>query len=102
MENEKIYRIPKNLNADFTLLACYTIPDVTAIFLLFAAGFFSVYWFRLYAGLLPSVVFALLRLRIGSYTLSFWLKTALQFLMLQSAKHSEYTLFEKEDEFRWR
>ena len=97
MNNNEIYRIPKNLNSEFQILSFYTQSDAIILITLLMFGFFGAIVLHANIAMLPCAVTAVLRYRHNGYTLYFWAKIALAFLSAKYFHTNEYVLFE-----RWR
>lgn len=94
--DEKIYRIPKNLNDDFALLAHYTVGDAAAIVTLFCvATFLAMQLGRTGIYFFP-VLYTVLRFKITGFPVHYWARVALGYLLGNSMRCNEYILFEKE------
>lgn len=97
MAQEKIYYIPKNLNAQFMLLSFYTIEDMVVILLLLSGGLMVTLSSQVMQALLPGVIYGALRFKWEGYTIYYWGKTGLFFLMGRTAHMHKYILFERRD-----
>ncbi|RPF47710.1 hypothetical protein EDD70_0509 [Hydrogenoanaerobacterium saccharovorans] len=96
MRDEKIYRIPKNLNEEFSLIGMYSILDVAMIVLLGAASTFAVLHTRIYFLFFFPTLYAFLRFKMNGYPVHYWCKVGISYLLKKTTRFNEYTLFEKE------
>jgi len=91
---EKIYYIPKNLNSEWLLLSCFTLPDVTLLILAFFLAVAVSYGTRTIGAFFPWSLLLVLRIRIDGRTIARHLFTRLRFLISRGSR--TYLLFEKE------
>ncbi|MEG0272521.1 MAG: hypothetical protein RR639_08390 [Hydrogenoanaerobacterium sp.] len=93
---EKIYRIPKNLNEEFSLSAFYTMWDLGAILLLVGGATFAAVVLHIMGFFFFPVCFAVMSFRIKNYPAHYWAMAVFSYLLGKSTHYNEYTLFEKE------
>lgn len=91
---ERIYYIPKNLNSEWLLLGCFTLPDITLLILTFFLAVAVSYGTRTITAFFPWCVLLVLRLRMDERTIARHLLTRLRFLLNRSSR--TYLLFERE------
>lgn len=96
MTKEKIYRIPKNLNEEFSLIGLYSIYDISVIVLLGAASTFAVLYTHIYFLFFIPTLYGVLRFKKSGYPIHYWCKVGISYLLKKTTNFNEYTLFEKE------
>lgn len=94
---EKIYRIPRNLNAENSFMGCYSLGDLIMIVLLIMGSIFLTLATRIRFIIAIPVFFIVLRFKINGYSVLYWVKTAFSYI---SSSHI-YTLFER-SEIKWK
>lgn len=94
----KIYRIPGNLNADFGFYGCYSLANLASIlFVGFLAFFVIMSTGNVYFIAIP-VVYSVLIFKLNNYSVFYWCKAAIFFLLADISKKHIYTLLERNEQ----